>query len=424
MNMEREKIFCAAPWYYSMTKKSAITVRYIIEMKDEVDGDALRKALDVTMTRYPYLMKKLIVTPEEYLLEPNPLPIVLLHTDKPINLGGKEANWHQFALSYFEKSIYFNNTHAIFDGRGRSALLHTLMYYYCTYRYGEEQQMEGVNLAGTPIDPMEYDDPYVRELPKTAFNFDSIRKPHSVLRLDRMGLVTVGTPQAHRISISESALMNLCKNNDGTPNTAIALIMSRAIRKIHPDTGTSIVSGVYCDLRNALKSPLTHNSLVTTLDLAYHKELEDLDFADQNAIFRGRMKIQSDPAALLPLQEAQKSMCKTLSEMPTLEEKCKAASDGMTGLFRAHTFLVSYSGRSNFGSCDKYIKATFPQPYGREIGILMEITSVDGNFYIDFIQEWREDVYFNAFIKELRSLGVDCDLLYSGRNDPARFVFE
>ena len=43
----------------------------------------------------------------------------------------------------------------------------------------------------------------------------------------------------------------------------------------------------------------------------------------------------------------------------------------------------------------------------------MEITAADGWFYITFMQDWREDVYFNAFLKEIVALGLDFDLLYS-----------
>lgn len=53
--------------------------------------------------------------------------------------------------------------------------------------------------------------------------------------------------------------------------------------------------------------------------------------------------------------------------------------------------------------------------------MLIEVTSADGWFDLAISQEWQEDVYFNAFLKELTSLGLEYDLLYSAPNVPARF---
>ena len=423
--MEKEKIFGDIPWYYTITPEQAITVRYVVRMKDEIDGGALRRAVRETMLRYPYMMKRLVVTDREYCLVPNDLPIVVVHGKDPVNLGGKEANYHQIAISYFGRGIYFNNTHAICDGRGRSPILHTLMYYYCTYRYGEPVTMDGVNLSGSPIDPMEYDDPYTRAIPEPENDFSSLFQTREPFRLSEAGLVSgEGDSQIHCIRVKEDALMQCCKGQDATPNSALALLMCRAIDSLHPDNRKPIIPGIYCDLRKAMKSPLSHRTLVTTLDLVYDDHVRALSFSDQNTAFRGRMLLLSDPSFQLFAQKFQQEACNKVSGMATLKQKTDAACGAMAGLFKAHTFLVSYSGKSNYGSCDKYISSFFPQVHATGIDLLMEITAADGWFYVTFIQEWREDCYFNAFLKELQAQGLDCDLLYSSRNDYSRFIFE
>jgi len=320
--------------------------------------------------------------------------------------------------------IFMNNTHAIFDGRGRGPLLHTIMYYYCKFRYDEEVQMDGVLLADTPVNPAEYADPYINELPKAKFEIPTFNISKDVLRLNDMGYVRITEPQIHIVSISEKELMSKCKSSDATPNTAITLLICRAIRKIHPDTDKKIVAGVYCDLRSSLNVPDTHNSLVTTLDLEYDNRMDEMSFSEQNTIFRGKMMAMSDPGYLLPLLENDRNFCHSLTSLPTLEQKVETATNAMNSLFKSHTFLVSYSGKSNFGSCDKHISAVIPAPYSHEIGILVEITAADGYFEITWAQEWKIDIYFNGFLREMRSLGLDYDLNFSGENYPAKVVFE
>lgn len=419
--MEKGKINCGTLWYYNLEPNDPITVRYVITMKDEVDGEALREALDITMKRYPYFGRKIVADKAGYTLAENDKPVVLLNTDEPITLCGSEANFHQLALSYSGDTIYFNNTHALCDGRGRSAMLHTLMYYYCKLRYNEEIDMPGVNLVDSPIDPAEWADPYNEPLPEPKVELGEMPSPTPAMCLKDMGLVRPAKTQIHRIRIDEKQLMTRCKSSDATPNTAIALLMCRAIAKLHPDSDKPIKAGVYCDLRSALKVPLTHESLVTTLDLDYVPAMREMDFAEQNTIFRGQLMLLSEESNLLHGQKALKKLCFNISNLPTLEEKIAASKAAMAGVFTSHSFSVSYSGKSTYGSADKHIKALYPQPEAKGIGILIEITAADGWFYLTFAQEWCEDVYFDAFLKEIIAHGLDFDLLYSGQSDPAGF---
>ena len=51
-------------------------------------------------------------------------------------------------------------------------------------------------------------------------------------------------------------------------------------------------------------------------------------------------------------------------------------------------------------------------------GFVVEIAATNGKFYLTITQEWKEDVYFNAFLKELTAEGIDYDLLYSAQLEP------
>lgn len=416
-----QNFFCDTLDYYCLNESISKSFRYILHMKEKVDGDALREALDITMTRYPYLKKRIVADEKGYMLEDNDLPLVVKESDKPMTLCGSESNYHLFALTYYGKDIFFNNVHAIFDGRGRGPMLHTLMYYYCKIRYNEEVDMPGVWLADSPVDPAEYFDPFTVPLPELDELLPLPETPAKALRLEDQGLVNRSGQHQHFIRINEKQLMSVCKSSDGTPNTIISLLMSRAIDKLHPDTEEPIIAQVYCDYRNLVDANKSHRNMVTTLPLVYDRSMRDMPLEMQNTIMRGNILYRSDPSVLLHTVTGIKAACQAVNGLPTLQDKFNAVAQGMAGFFDQTTFAVSYSGKKSFGSCDKHIEALFPagEPIG--IGILIEVTAADGWFYAVFMQDWREDVYFNAFLQEIVSLGLDFDLLYSSEAHAPKF---
>lgn len=408
-----ENFFCDTLDFYCLNEHISKSFRYIIHMKDEIDGAMLSKALEITMQRYPYLKKRIVADAKGYKVEKNDLPVVVKKSDAPMVLCGAEANYHLFALTYFGNDIFFNNVHAIFDGRGRGPMLHTLMYYYCSLRYNETVDMPGVWLVDSPIDEAEFLDPFTRPLPSSDVSLPLPQTPAKALRLEEQGLVVRSHQHLHYIRINERQLMSLCKSSDGTPNSILSLLMCHAIDKMHPNATEPIVGQVYCDYRSVVNAEKSHRNMVTTIPLVYHPAMREMSMEFQNTVFRGNMLYHTEPSVLLRTVEGIKEACSAVNALPTLQDKFDAVAQGMAGFFAQTTFAVSYAGKKSFGSCDKHIQALFPagEPIG--IGILLEVTAADGWFYVVFMQDWREDVYFNAFLKEIVSLNLDFDLLYS-----------
>jgi len=418
--MSRTGFNAGTMMYYTLANRTGAAVQYVIEMKDIVDGEALRQAVDITLKRYPYVAKKIVVEKEGYLLEDNDLPIVVKNTHHTIPLCGPDANYHQIAVTYSDHTIYFINTHSIFDGRGRGPFLHTLMYYYCKIRYNEDVQMDGVNLADSPIDPAEYYDPFDAAIQDPENPIPLKPTPEKAMQLSDMGLVhpSKSHVQTHHISIDEGQLMKKCKENDASPNSAIPLIIARAIANLHPDSKEPIVANIGCDPRSALGAELSHLPLATSISMEFVPEMRDMDFEEQNTIFRSEIILKSDPSSLLVASKAAQQLYAQINALPTLEQKIQMDQAVVDYAFGARTFSVSYSGKSDFGSCDRHIAALFPQLQFKGGGLVVEISATNGKFYLTFTQEWKEDVYFNAFLKELTKLGIDYDLLYSAQLEP------
>ncbi|MBO7668019.1 MAG: hypothetical protein J6T26_06100, partial [Firmicutes bacterium] len=74
------------------------TVRLTARLKEKADRTALRKAIDITALRYPYLCVRLRKGENAFYYEDNPLPVALLRGDGPVCLNSPETNYHVWAV--------------------------------------------------------------------------------------------------------------------------------------------------------------------------------------------------------------------------------------------------------------------------------------------------------------------------------------
>ena len=92
------------------------TVRMKLRLTDEVDGAILAEAVAKTQRRFPYLSLRMCRNEQEFYYEQNSAPVVLFHTDKAIQLNSEEANYHVWAVCYWEDYLYLDIYHGLCDG--------------------------------------------------------------------------------------------------------------------------------------------------------------------------------------------------------------------------------------------------------------------------------------------------------------------
>ena len=77
---------------YETTLLDPHTYRITIKMKDIIDGKLLRKAVDITMERYPYFRVCLYIKGDAIGFEENLAEVPVIHTKKRISLGGEQSS--------------------------------------------------------------------------------------------------------------------------------------------------------------------------------------------------------------------------------------------------------------------------------------------------------------------------------------------
>lgn len=412
-----QHILSGVPYYFGTKGSQAGTVRYVIKMKDDVDGEVLEHAVQTAFNRFPYLKKSLVRHGCDRYLVDNPKPIAVLHTSEQLTLNSPQTHNQLIAISWDGPYIYFSNSHGMMDGRGRKYILKSLLYYYCRERYGEDIRMDDILLEGTPIDPKEYEDPFDRKklrlkakisLPAELRNMKPSIPIHMAESADLKKTVN---SRMKLIRFNEAEFMKLCKSSDATPNTAVSLVLLRAIDRMYPDSKRIPVASVCVDTRNAIGAPKTHLSSTLYGKLAFVKGMREMEFHDQNTVLRGQLMLTSDPEVQKDTANMFSLLFKFIRALRIVALK-DILMKAITSMASAdYSFMVSYAGKVSYGDCDKHIHGLVSCPFASESEVLIEITVADGYFYVSWFQYWDEDVYFDAFLRELKTLGISAEVL-------------
>ena len=410
------KLYSELRTIYETSKENPHTFRITIKMKDMIDGDILEQSVRKTMKRYPYFAMKLVWTPEGAAFEDNNEPMPVLHTDGPVVLGSRKVKGHLLAFCWWVNKIHIEIYHAMTDGGGIYPLIKTLLYYYCSAYYKKDLSTEGVRLAGDPIDPAEWEDPALRPIEGEPFGLvKKWEKPGFQLKdggrisLDEKCIV-------YNIRIPEKEFMQFNISNDGSPGTIIALFLSRAIEKVNPKHEDPVVIAMCVNQRKALKAPLAHQSLVGDVRLVYGEKMKALPFMDQATSFRGMVALQSDPDIVREEIRQYQQIMEEMAALPDDEAKhryCVERMDRMTSYFTA---TVSYVGKTDMGDAEYYIQEFHVLPStalpSSATPLTLELSAMNGSFYVNFMQYFENDCYLNAFIQELRDNNINYDVLY------------
>lgn len=412
-----EEIFTAQSNYYAVSENMSNTYRFFFELYEPIDPDALRFAADKCFERYPYLMIRTEVNEKAISLKYNDLPIVVKETHDAVMLNSEETNFHLVALTFYDCSLSLSAFHGLMDGTGVFMFLRTLFYYYIQKRYGEEPSPEGVRLVGDEIFPEEYLDPLrmlsKQSYPKSLYAGHEIKKP---FRIDEASGFSKTGFYSYYVRLPEKPLIEFCKGNDSSPASLFSLLLARAVKNQNTAVSKPIVCGLCQNMRPALKAEKAHHSLVGKIYLEYDEALEKLPFDKQYTAFRGRILLESDDDYVLTKLHSLCDFCREAEKLPSTAARIGFIQNAEAGTDNTNsTFIVSYTGRFANESINKHISSIYVDVEAPDCGIILEILTVNGSFFLSFMQEWREDTYFKAFCREIEKIGFDYEVTGEGQ---------
>lgn len=394
---------------YSTAKDRPHVIRIRIRMRDLIDPECLRHAVDTTMKRYPYFCVELQKKEGRYVFAENHRPVVITHSLHGVDLNSAESNYHMIAFCWQDNWIILDVFHAMTDGTGAYEVVRTLLYYYCSERYHVQLKEEGIRLVGDEIPAEEWMDPVVN---RTDLPTPTQQKPMS----DALDLIaSAGLEEDRRhtvysIAISETEFMRFNLDNDGSPGTMVSLLLSRAVAKLFPESKDTIRIALCVNQRKALHAPLAHQSLVGGVMLEYKDEIRGWSLDKQGTAYRGMVFAQAQEENVLMGAASFKGINSLLLSKESDAERMGVVSYISSLSGKILTAAVSYVGKANYREAEQYIRDFRLWTSSASDGLLVEISAVNGRFTLDFLQTFSSPVVVNAFLKELEENGIKYDL--------------
>lgn len=373
-----------------------------IRMKDKVRGDLLRRALEKSMVRYPYLTSKLVEKNGDFYIADNPLSVAFAKTDKFRSLGSMAVNYHLIDVTYTDKKIRVAFHHALCDGRGIMPFIETMIYYYCCLRYNKTFDATGIRLAGEPLLPGETVEPFgdskyeIGNTPMPEIIRDGYALPEHANE--------VSNYYRYEININRDKFMAFAKENNATPAILVALLASKSIKKLHPDADKPIVCSLASDMRKELGLENTHKNCVGSLYLPYSEAVEKLPMNEQATKYRTIIKEQKQPDVVKCAANSQIGLSDKLDQLENFVAKKQALS--FFNNFCINTFVISYIGQLQIGECEKYVDSMHLYSSGTK-GLILNMLSAGEYITVDILQSFESEEFANKFMQSLEEIGLE-----------------
>ena len=406
MQME-QKLFTELRPLYVTSKDSPHEIRLRVRMRDLIDPEALRHAVDATMQRYPYFCVELQRRAGDFYFAENHRPVVIANSLHGVELNSEDSNNHMIAFCWQDNWIILDVFHGMTDGTGAYEIVRTLLYYYCSERYDVELNGEGIRLVGDEIPEEEWADPVANksDLPAPPRN-----EMPAALSLADSAALEEDQSTVYSIAISESEFMRFTLDNDGSPGTTISLLLSRAIAKLFPGAEGVIRIALCVNQRKALRAPLAHQSLVGGVMLEYKDKMRDWPLERQGTIYRGMVYAQTLEETVLMGVASNAGMNRMILSKESDHERLEVISHVNSLTRKLITATVSYVGKANYKEAEQYIRDFRAWTSSASNDLLVEVSAVNGRFTLDFIQKFSSPLIVNAFLKELEDNGIVYDL--------------
>ena len=380
------------------------TVRLCVRMKDEINGEMLSEAVRNTSKRYPYLSLQMKRDENRIYYEDNPKEIALINDNKRISLNSEESNYHVWAVCYRDDFIYLDIYHGLLDGTGMYMVLSTLLYEYCSRRYGVTDH-KGVRTLEDEVRPEEAIDP-MDYLPEIDLSNVATPSYTPAFSLEKDAGFHTTDLNLMDIEISEADFLKYTSANDASPGTMIALLNARVIDSLYPDRDKKIMGSYIINARPMLGASITHHNCVSTVFLDYSDKIRNMPFDRQCTVYRGKTFIQSDSERVAGAMTFSANRNRLmLDSAPTLAEKYDVFARSLSGGRLLFTYMVSYVGKWKYKAVEEYISEFWTHVPSAN-ALLTEVAAVGGRIFLTVHQRFEEDIIIQSLLDELKRNGI------------------
>lgn len=393
------------PMLYMSTPEHPNTMGVCIVLKESVDGDILRNAVEDLRARFPYFYVKAVPFGNDLKAEDNSLPMTVRNTWEPINLNSKESNFHLAAWKFEDRKLAFEISHSLTDGAGVLPYIKSTLYLYLSRRYGISFDREGFRLPGDKIPLSETGNPFAE------LDIDGAEEPvytrETVTDFYRFGDGTLNDPHATYVKIPESQMMQYCKDNDGSPNSFLAVMFARAVRRYDPASDKTVSISIAVDHKAMLGNYDNYRMFANVVELDFAKDRSLQDIARNCTIARGQLMLQASLENSLWAMKQRKATFAKLNQMPLDMKLGMIAKSAGSPRW---SIAISYANSRSFGPLDSYIDELYVMSEPGVTDVLCEIACINHYFFLCIARTFPSEEFTDIFLDELSTLGIDYEV--------------
>lgn len=394
------------PMLCSCSPENPMTMGVTAVLTEDIDGELLKEAALELRERFAYFYVRAKIEDNDIVVVPNPLPMTVRNTWAPIELASKEANYHLAAIKYEGNRICLEMNHTLSDGAGVSPFFKSLLFVYLSKKTGVSFPAQGFRLPGSEAPLSETGDPFA------AVDTDSVQGPFYQKKptadFYRLPSRNGEADHIYYLKMPVSAVMKYCKENDGSPNVLMAVLIARAIRRVDPQSKKTVTVSVAIDHKSMLGNSENYRMFANAYELDFPKERQLDDIMKLCTMTRGQLMLQAQPENSAWYIKTRKMGFEKMKAMPLqmkLDILPKAASASRW------TASVSYVNSRSFGPLDPYIKELYNLAEVRSIDVMCEIACINNSFFVALAQCNSSRELFEALLCELEQAGVPFEIM-------------
>ncbi len=394
------------PMLCSCSPENPMTMGVTAVLTEQIDEKLLKEAAEELRERFAYFYVRAKIEGNDIVVVPNPLPMTVRNTWAPIELASKEANYHLAAIKYEGDRICLEINHTLSDGAGVLPFFKSLLFVYLSKKTGVSFPTQGFRLPGSEAPLSETGDPFA------AVDTDNVQGPfyqkEPTADFYRLPSRTGEADHIYYLKMPVSAVMKYCKENDGSPNVLMAVLIARAIRRVDPISEKPVTVSVAIDHKAMLGNSENYRMFANAYELDFPKKRQLDDIMKLCTMTRGQLMLQAQPENSAWYIKTRKMGFEKMKAMPLqmkLDILPKAASASRW------TASVSYVNSRSFGPLDPYIKELYNLAEVRSIDVVCEIACINNSFFVAFAQCNSSRELFEALLCELEQASIPFEIM-------------
>ncbi|MDO4538928.1 MAG: hypothetical protein Q4B54_12260, partial [Coriobacteriales bacterium] len=408
MNVETHKNRFFDPVFYIANEKHPFVMSAYFTLLDDIDGEALTKAVEELRERFPYFYVRVKAIEQELRAIANPLPVcVVAGWESPV-IGSKENNYHLLTVRYEGRRLCVEVSHCLTDGAGIMPYLKALLYLYLTKATGARLNPAGLRLPGTDFVEGELGCPFPMDRVSKVQKPRLVKKPVDFYRLEEGPVPMDGHKKLFFVQISGEDMLRYCRAHDGSPNAVLAVLMAKAIRDVDAAMDRDITIGVATDPKALLGNYENYHFASDTIGLDFPASRSLDDMSKSCTIARGQIIAQTLEDNVLYGVKQRKGIFDNLGLLKLVEQKIDMLKDLQSNIVASA--MVSYTGNRTLGDMDAYIDEFYCVTDAAGTEILLENNYLNGTFYLAIIQSFSSDAYVRALLAQLEKEGIGATL--------------